>query len=47
MTMLVFVLPVESGEKIAMGVAVFLAYTFQMIIVSETTPKTGNEPRLG
>ena len=41
-TVLVFYLPVESGEKISLGVTVLLALTVFLLIVAETMPAQSN-----
>ena len=37
-TVLVFYLPVESGEKVSLGVTVLLALTVFLLLVAETMP---------
>ncbi len=45
--LLVFLLPVESGEKIGLGITVLLAFSVYMLILSEITPHTSeNVPLL-
>ncbi len=36
---LVFLLPVESGEKISLGITVSLSYTVLLLMVSGITPQ--------
>ena len=45
--MLTFLLPAESCEKITLGITVFLSYSFLIVIVADSTPQTGAQPRLG
>ena len=40
LNVLCFVLPIESGEKIGMAMAIFLTYAVFMTLVSETVPKS-------
>ncbi len=47
LTLLVFLLPVESGEKISLGITVLLAFSVYMLILSDITPHTSeNVPLL-
>ncbi len=46
--LLVFLLPVESGEKIGLGITILLAFSVYMLILSDITPHTSeNLPFLG
>lgn len=48
LTLLVFYLPPESGEKIALGVTVLLAFSVFMLAISEKLPETSESiPLLG
>ncbi|KAH9424986.1 hypothetical protein DERP_009210, partial [Dermatophagoides pteronyssinus] len=48
LTLLVFCLPPESGEKIALGVTVLLAFSVFMLAISEKLPETSESiPLLG
>lgn len=48
LTLLVFCLPPESGEKISLGVTVLLAFSVFMLAVSEKLPETSESiPLLG
>ena len=38
---LVFVLPSDSGEKVSMQVTIMLANSVMLLVMSETTPKSG------
>ena len=47
-TLLTFVLPVESGEKVSLGVTVLLALTVFLLLVAETMPTTSESiPLIG
>ena len=47
-TLLTFILPVESGEKVSLGVTMLLALTVFLLIVAETMPTTSkNIPLIG
>ena len=39
-TVLTFILPVESGEKVSLGVTILLAMTVFLLLVAETMPTT-------
>ena len=41
LSLLVFHLPVESGEKLSLGVTVMLAYTVVLLIILDLTPASG------
>ena len=41
LSLLVFHLPVESGEKLSLGVTVMLAYTVVLLIIFDLTPASG------
>ena len=47
LSMLTFMLPAESSEKITLGITVFLSYSFLIVIVADSTPQTGAQPQLG
>ncbi len=48
MTLLVFVMPPESGEKIGLAITVLLSFTVFNLMVSENMPQTSTHtPRLG
>lgn len=48
LTLLVFCLPPDSGEKIALGVTVLLAFSVFMLAISEKLPETSESiPLLG
>jgi hypothetical protein len=40
LTLLVFCLPPESGEKIALGITVLLAFSVFMLAIAENMPET-------
>ncbi len=40
-SVLVFLLPVEGGEKVSLSITVLLSYTVVLLIVSDITPKSG------
>ena len=40
-SVLVFALPVDSGEKISLGISVLLSYSVLMLMMSEIMPRTG------
>ncbi|XP_077987841.1 neuronal acetylcholine receptor subunit alpha-7-like isoform X2 [Glandiceps talaboti] len=40
MSMLVFILPCESGEKVSLGITVLLSLTVFLLVVAETMPAT-------
>ena len=45
---LVFCLPPESGEKVALGVTVLLAMTVYQLLIAETIPPTSDDiPLIG
>ena len=47
-TLLTFVLPVESGEKVGLGVTLLLSLTVFLLLVAETMPTTSESiPLLG
>ena len=41
-SLLVFVLPVESGEKVSLSVTVLLSYFVLLLVVTDVTPKHGS-----
>ena len=43
---LVFFLPVESGEKISLAITVLLAYTIFLLLMDSSAPKSKNLPYL-
>ena len=43
---LTFLIPADSGEKLSMGVSVLLAFTVFMLILSDNTPQTSDNPPL-
>ena len=45
---LTYILPIESGEKLSMGISLLLAFTMFMLILSDNAPQTSdNSPILG
>ena len=44
--LLVFFLPVESGEKIGLAITVLLAFTIFLLLMDSLIPKTKNLPYL-
>lgn len=40
LTLTVFLLPVESGEKTSLGLTVLLSYSLFMLLVAESMPAT-------
>jgi len=42
MSFLLFYLPVESGEKISLGITVSLAFSVLMLMISDMTPRVGD-----
>ena len=38
---LVFVLPVEAGEKVGLQITILLAFSVMLLIMGDTTPKSG------
>ena len=48
LSVVVFLLPTESGEKVSFGITVLLSYTIVMVMVTDTTPQGGKAiPVLG
>jgi hypothetical protein len=47
LNLLVFLLPAESGDKISLGVTVFLSFSVFMLVISEKVPVAGTIPLLG
>ena len=48
MSLLVFILPVQSGEKVSLSITIVLSYTVLMLVVSDVTPRSGDgQPCLG
>lgn len=48
LTLLVFLLPPDSGEKIALGVTVLLAFSVFMLAIAEKLPETSDSiPLIG
>ena len=48
LTVLVFCLPPDSGEKIALGVTVLLAFSVFMLAIAEKMPETSESiPLIG
>ena len=43
-SMFMFFLPIESGEKVSFGITVLLSYTLLLLMVNDITPKGG--PRI-
>ena len=43
LTLLVFCMPPESGEKIALGVTVLLAFSVFMLAIAEKMPETSDQ----
>ena len=41
-SVMVFLLPTEAGEKISLSITVLLSYVLLLIIVSDVTPKSGD-----
>ena len=37
----VFMMPVESGEKVSLSITIVLSYTIILLVVSDITPRTG------
>ncbi|XP_060569567.1 neuronal acetylcholine receptor subunit alpha-10-like [Ruditapes philippinarum] len=46
LNLLVFLLPAESGDKISLGVTVFLSFSVFMLVISEKVPVAGTIPLL-
>ena len=45
---LTFLVPIDSGEKLSLGISILLAFTVLVLIVSEITPQTShNAPVIG
>ena len=42
MSVLVFALPSESGEKVSLSVTVLLSYTVLLLIISDVSPRNGD-----
>ena len=42
MSVFVFVLPVESGEKISLGISLFIAYSVLILLVADNMPTNAN-----
>ncbi|KAK2138949.1 hypothetical protein LSH36_2192g00002 [Paralvinella palmiformis] len=40
---LVFLLPVDAGEKISLAITVSLAYTIMLIMIADVTPKSSQK----
>lgn len=40
LTVLVFVIPSDSGDKVTLGITVFLAFSVIMLAVAENLPET-------
>ena len=48
MSLLVFILPVQSGEKVSLSITILLSYTVLLVVVSDVTPRSGDgQPYLG
>lgn len=48
LTLLVFCLPPDSGEKIAMGITVLLAFSVFVLAIAEKMPETSDSmPLIG
>ena len=45
-SVLVFLLPPESGERVGLSITVLLSYTVFLLMVSEITPKGGSNTSL-
>ena len=43
-SVLVFLLPPESGEKMALGITVLLSFTVVLVMVADVTPRSQNLP---
>ena len=43
-SVLVFLLPPESGEKMALGITVLLSFTIVLVMVADVTPRSQNLP---
>ncbi len=41
-SVLVFLLPVEAGEKVSLSITVLLSYTVLLLIISDLSPKSGD-----
>ncbi len=47
-SVLVFILPVESGEKVSLSITIMLSYSVLLLVVSDVTPRSGTgQPLLG
>jgi len=42
MSVFVFILPVESGEKISLGISLFIAYSVLILLVADNMPTNAN-----
>jgi nicotinic acetylcholine receptor len=47
LNLLVFLLPADSGDKISLGVTVFLSFSVFMLVISEKVPVAYAIPLLG
>ena len=48
LSVFVFLLPTESGEKISLQITVFLSYMVLILVIADITPTSGvNLPRIG
>ena len=48
LNLLVFLLPLDTGDKVSLGVTIFLAYSVFMLVLSEKVPATSHSvPLIG
>ena len=43
LSVLVYWLPYESGEKVSMGITVLLSFSIVLLMISDVTPRNGNK----
>ena len=47
-SLLVFLMPVESGEKVSLSITIMLSYSVLLLVISDVTPRSGSgQPYLG
>jgi hypothetical protein len=47
MCLLLFCLPVQSGEKVSLGITVLLSFTVLLLMMSDITPRASTLPMIG